>query len=47
MFQLERYAEEFFETHKRGIFRRQVPVKEMLCWSKVSIQKKKQIIMLN
>mmetsp|Transcript_3842 Transcript_3842/g.4770 ORF Transcript_3842/g.4770 Transcript_3842/m.4770 type:complete len:160 (+) Transcript_3842:44-523(+) len=34
MFQLVHYAEEFFETHKRGIFRRQVPVKEMLCFSK-------------
>jgi len=37
MFQLEGYAKEFFETHKRGIFRRQVPVKEMLCWTKETI----------
>jgi len=34
LFQLAGYAEKYFETHKRGIFRRQVPVKEMLCWSK-------------
>ena len=36
-FQLVGYAEQYFETHKRGIFRRQVPVKEMLCWTKVCI----------
>merc|ERR1712137_111489 len=37
LFQLVGYAEKFFETHKRGIFRRQVPVKEMLCWTKETI----------
>lgn len=35
MFQLEKYAEKYFEQHKRGIFRRLVPVQEMLMWSKV------------
>eukprot|EP01089_Gocevia_fonbrunei_P014906 TRINITY_DN4223_c0_g1_i3.p2 TRINITY_DN4223_c0_g1~~TRINITY_DN4223_c0_g1_i3.p2 ORF type:complete len:298 (+),score=56.16 TRINITY_DN4223_c0_g1_i3:270-1163(+) len=33
-FQLKKYAEKYFETHKRGVFRRQVPIKELLMFQK-------------
>ena len=34
-FQLEDYAKKYFTARKKGLFRRQVPVKEMLMFEKV------------
>lgn len=34
-FQLEGFAKLYFETHKKGPFRRKVPLVEMLVWTKV------------
>ena len=34
-FQLEDYAKKYFATRKKGIFRRHVPVKEVLMFDKV------------
>ncbi len=34
-FQLEGYAKKYFGTHKKGIFKRQVPIKELLTFQKV------------
>jgi len=35
MFQLEGYAQHYFRTVRKGIFKRTVPVRELLVWSKV------------
>jgi hypothetical protein len=35
MFQLEGYAQHYFRTVKKGLFKRTVPVRELLVWSKV------------
>jgi hypothetical protein len=34
-FAIDGFAKRFFATHKRGLFRRRVPMTEMLKWSKV------------
>jgi hypothetical protein len=36
-FKLEGFAKKYFMTHKRGIFRRRVPVEKMLLWTKVEL----------
>jgi len=35
MFQLEGYANHYFKTRKQGVFRRKVPIHELLVWTKV------------
>jgi hypothetical protein len=36
-FQLENYARKFFDHHKKGVFRRQIPIKRMLRWDSDAI----------
>ena len=33
-FKLEDFAKKFFTEHKKGVFRRQIPIKRMLKWDK-------------
>jgi hypothetical protein len=35
-FAIDGYAKKYFSTHKRGLFRKRVPINKMLKWSKVS-----------
>ncbi|ORZ22041.1 hypothetical protein BCR42DRAFT_405365 [Absidia repens] len=44
-FAIDGYAKKYFSTHKKGLFRRRVPMTEMLQWTKDSI--KKPLIMMN
>lgn len=44
-FAIDGFAQKYFSTHKRGLFRRRVPMNEMLKWTKDSI--KQPLIMLN
>lgn len=44
-FAIDGFAQKYFSTHKRGLFRRRVPMTEMLKWTKDSI--KQPLIMLN
>ncbi|RUS18343.1 hypothetical protein BC937DRAFT_88864 [Endogone sp. FLAS-F59071] len=44
-FAIDGFARQYFSKHKKGIFRRRVPVEEMLCWSRESI--KLPLIVLN
>ncbi|RUS26185.1 hypothetical protein BC938DRAFT_471108 [Jimgerdemannia flammicorona] len=44
-FAIDGFARQYFSKHKKGIFRKRVPVEEMLCWSKESI--KQPLIVLN
>ncbi|ORZ35798.1 hypothetical protein BCR44DRAFT_35437 [Catenaria anguillulae PL171] len=37
-FQIDGFAKKFFREHKRGIFRRRVPVEKLLVWSKESLK---------
>ncbi|RCH92990.1 hypothetical protein CU097_006478 [Rhizopus azygosporus] len=37
-FAIDGYAKKYFATHKRGLFRRTVPINEMLQWTKDSIR---------
>ncbi|KAG1467802.1 hypothetical protein G6F56_004205 [Rhizopus delemar] len=37
-FSIDGFAQKYFATHKRGLFRRRVPVKDMLRWTKDSIR---------
>ena len=37
MFQLEGYAQHYFRTIKKGIFKRTIPVRELLVWTKVTV----------
>lgn len=34
-FAIDGYAKKYFSTHKKGLFRRRVPINKMLKWSKV------------
>lgn len=34
-FAIDGFAKKYFSTHKRGLFRRRVPMNEMLKWTKV------------
>ncbi|KAI9314749.1 Rho GTPase activation protein [Dichotomocladium elegans] len=38
-FAIDGFAQKYFATHKRGLFRRRVPMKEMLEWTKDSLNK--------
>ncbi|KAI7862382.1 hypothetical protein BDF14DRAFT_1856420 [Spinellus fusiger] len=44
-FAIDGFAQKYFSTHKRGLFRRRVPMTEMLQWTKESL--KQPLIMLN
>ncbi|CAO3608897.1 unnamed protein product [Cunninghamella blakesleeana] len=44
-FAIDGFAQKYFSTHKKGLFRRRVPMNEMLQWTKDSI--KKPLIMMN
>ncbi|KAI8138329.1 hypothetical protein BJV82DRAFT_631889 [Fennellomyces sp. T-0311] len=44
-FAIDGFAQKYFATHKRGLFRRRVPMKEMLEWTKDSLHK--PLMMLN
>ncbi|KAI9488224.1 hypothetical protein BDB00DRAFT_849422 [Zychaea mexicana] len=44
-FAIDGFAQKYFATHKRGLFRRRVPMKEMLEWTKDSLNK--PLMMLN
>ncbi|KAI8081778.1 uncharacterized protein BX664DRAFT_380722 [Halteromyces radiatus] len=44
-FAIDGFAKKYFSTHKKGLFRRRVPMNEMLQWTKDSI--KKPLIMMN
>ncbi|KAI8061754.1 hypothetical protein BC940DRAFT_370513 [Gongronella butleri] len=44
-FAIDGFAQKYFSTHKKGLFRRKVPMTEMLQWTKDSI--KKPLIMMN
>ncbi|KAI8388521.1 uncharacterized protein BYT42DRAFT_237779 [Radiomyces spectabilis] len=44
-FAIDGFAKKYFATHKRGLFRRRVPMNEMLQWTKDSL--KQPLIMLN
>ncbi|KAG0182253.1 hypothetical protein DFQ29_005136 [Apophysomyces sp. BC1021] len=44
-FAIDGFAKKYFSTHKRGLFRRRVPMTEMLQWTKDSL--KQPLIMLN
>ncbi|GAA5817066.1 hypothetical protein MFLAVUS_010603 [Mucor flavus] len=44
-FAIDGFAHKYFSTHKRGLFRRRVPMNEMLKWTRDSI--KQPLIMLN
>ncbi|KAI8973225.1 hypothetical protein BDF20DRAFT_837192 [Mycotypha africana] len=44
-FAIDGFAQKYFATHKRGLFRRKVPMSDMLKWSKTSI--KQPLIMIN
>ncbi|ORZ15334.1 hypothetical protein BCR42DRAFT_416883 [Absidia repens] len=44
-FAIDGFAKKYFSTHKKGLFRRRVPMTEMLQWTKDSI--KKPLIMMN
>ncbi|KAF7730954.1 hypothetical protein EC973_001000 [Apophysomyces ossiformis] len=49
-FAIDGFAKKYFSTHKRGLFRRRVPMTEMLQWTKVDdLQEslKQPLIMLN
>jgi hypothetical protein len=37
-FAIDGFAKKYFATHKRGLFRRAVPMNELLCWTKDSIK---------
>jgi hypothetical protein len=37
-FRIDGYARKFFATHKKGFFRRRVPLEKMLVWSKVCFE---------
>ncbi|KAI8643681.1 Rho GTPase activation protein [Parasitella parasitica] len=37
-FSIDGFAHKYFATHKRGLFRRTVPMTELLCWTKDSIR---------
>ncbi|KAI8347610.1 Rho GTPase activation protein [Choanephora cucurbitarum] len=37
-FSIDGFARRYFATHKRGLFRRTVPMDELLCWTKDSIR---------
>ncbi len=38
-FQLEGYAKKYFKTRKKGLFKKEVPIKEMLTFQRVSTLK--------
>ncbi|KAI8344959.1 hypothetical protein BD560DRAFT_411784 [Blakeslea trispora] len=44
-FAIDGFAKKYFATHKRGLFRRRVPMNQMLKWTKESI--KQPLIMMN
>ncbi|KAI9285037.1 Rho GTPase activation protein, partial [Umbelopsis sp. AD052] len=44
-FVIDGFAKKYFSTHKKGLFRRKVPMEEMLQWTKDSI--KQPLMMLN
>ncbi|GAB5593534.1 hypothetical protein Unana1_08434 [Umbelopsis nana] len=44
-FAIDGFAKKYFSTHKKGLFRRKVPMEEMLQWTKDSI--KQPLMMLN
>ncbi|KAG0739665.1 hypothetical protein G6F23_008801 [Rhizopus arrhizus] len=44
-FAIDGFAKRFFATHKRGLFRRRVPMNEMLKWTKESLRQ--PLIMMN
>ncbi|CAO3682455.1 unnamed protein product [Rhizopus stolonifer] len=44
-FAIDGFAQKFFATHKRGLFRKRVPVNEMLKWTKESLRQ--PLIMMN
>ncbi|ORX62916.1 hypothetical protein DM01DRAFT_1331024 [Hesseltinella vesiculosa] len=44
-FAIDGFAQKYFSTHKKGLFRRKVPMTEMLQWTKDSIRK--PLIMMN
>ncbi|KAI9253534.1 hypothetical protein BDA99DRAFT_520052 [Phascolomyces articulosus] len=44
-FAIDGFAQKYFATHKKGLFRRRVPMKEMLEWTKDSLNK--PLMMLN
>ncbi|KAI8384467.1 uncharacterized protein BYT42DRAFT_562625 [Radiomyces spectabilis] len=44
-FAIDGFAKKYFATHKRGLFRRRVPMNQMLQWTKDSIRQ--PLIMLN
>ncbi|KAI7856712.1 Rho GTPase activation protein [Circinella umbellata] len=44
-FAIDGFAQKYFATHKKGLFRRRVPMREMLEWTKDSINK--PLMMLN
>ncbi|KAI9013423.1 hypothetical protein CLU79DRAFT_769290 [Phycomyces nitens] len=44
-FAIDGFAQKYFSTHKRGLFRRRVPMTEMLQWTKDSLRQ--PLIMLN
>ncbi|KAI8997075.1 hypothetical protein BDB01DRAFT_769721 [Pilobolus umbonatus] len=44
-FAIDGFAQKYFSTHKRGLFRRRVPVTEMLKWTKDSLRQ--PLIMMN
>lgn len=44
-FAIDGFAQKFFATHKKGLFRRRVPMEEMLRWTKDSIPQ--PLIMMN
>lgn len=37
-FAIDGFAKKYFATHKKGLFRRKVPLNELLCWTKDSIK---------
>src|SRR6266542_479837 len=42
-FRIDGFARKYFNTHKKGIFRKKVPVEKMLLYQKVMCQKKKGV----
>ncbi|KAL1920456.1 uncharacterized protein VTP21DRAFT_833 [Calcarisporiella thermophila] len=43
-FRIDGFAKKYFSTHKKGIFRRRVPVEEMLLWTREPISKPLMVI---
>jgi hypothetical protein len=42
-FQLEGYARKYFKTRKKGIFKRQVPIKDLLTFQKVHAETRRPL----